>query len=331
MSLLNYQLFQKGLSVAYEMNSDYAKALDAFQKHSKFKDSIFSEDKVKEITQKEMSYAYSRQQDSLKLIQQRKDITAKAELSRQKNIRNGSFAGAGMLMCIAIGALYSFKRKQRDNKIITAEKKRSDDLLLNILPAEVADELKETGQAKAKQFNEVSVLFTDFVNFTSAAESLSPSELVRELHECFSEFDAIIERHGLEKIKTIGDAYMAVCGLPVADPEHASNTIRAAIDIRDFIDQRKQKKDTFEIRIGINSGTVVAGIVGVKKFAYDIWGDAVNIAARMESGGVAGKVNVSPTTRELAENHFDFEHRGRIGAKHKGSIDMYFVENKLIA
>lgn len=210
------------------------------------------------------------------------------------------------------------------------EKQKSDELLLNILPAEVAEELKRKGETTARQFDQVSVLFTDFVGFTTISEHLTPKELVSEIHYCFKAFDAIIEKNELEKIKTIGDAYLAVCGLPQADKQHALKVVQAAIDILEFIktyqDERKQlQKEYFEIRIGIHSGPVVAGIVGMKKFAYDIWGDTVNTAARMEQTSEAGKINISGTTYELIKKTYPCSYRGKIKAKNKGEIDMYFV------
>ena len=206
------------------------------------------------------------------------------------------------------------------------EKKKSDDLLLNILPADVAEELKQNGSSTARQYEHVSVMFTDFVDFTGTAEALNPQTLVMELNACFTAFDAIIERNGLEKIKTIGDAYMAVCGLPVSDPRHAQKAVQAALEIRDFIEDRKGRKQVFDIRIGINSGPVVAGIIGVKKFAYDIWGDTVNTANRMEQHGQAAKINISTSTYELVKNDYQCEYRGKIAAKNKGEVEMYFVE-----
>jgi class 3 adenylate cyclase len=206
------------------------------------------------------------------------------------------------------------------------EKQRSDELLLNILPQEVAEELKEKGKAEAHYFDHVTVLFTDFANFTQASEMLQPRQLVQELHECFTAFDNIIERNGLEKIKTVGDAYLAVCGLPAPDPLHAQKTVKAALEIRNFIAERKNSAKVFEIRIGIHTGSVVAGIVGVKKFAYDIWGDTVNTAARMEQSCEPGKINISETTHELVKDDFTCIYRGAIEAKNKGYMDMYFVE-----
>jgi adenylate cyclase len=185
-------------------------------------------------------------------------------------------------------------------------------------------ELKQTGEAIAKQYNHVTVLFTDFVNFTGISEQLSPTELVAEVHKNFTAFDAIIEKHGLEKIKTIGDAYLAVCGLPNETLDHAHRVVRAALDIQEYMSKNGNK---FQIRVGINSGPVVAGIVGVKKYAYDIWGDTVNTASRMESCSEAGKINISGTTFDLVKNEFTCAYRGKIQAKNKGEVDMYFVHN----
>jgi class 3 adenylate cyclase/ligand-binding sensor domain-containing protein len=218
-------------------------------------------------------------------------------------------------------------------KELTEEKTKSDNLLLNILPLEVAEELKRTGSLEAKQFDDVSVLFTDFVGFTSISERLSPKELVEEIHYCFKAFDEIIEKNQLEKIKTIGDAYMAVGGMPNKDSKHAVKSVQAAIDIHKFIrqyqiDRKAANKPYFEIRMGINSGSVIAGIVGVKKFAYDIWGDTVNTAARMEQNCEPGKINISGPTYQLVKSQFTCVHRGAIEAKNKGAIDMYYVETK---
>ena len=235
-----------------------------------------------------------------------------------------------MLLLVIIIVLRNSNIQKKTNQLLTKEKKRSDDLLLNILPEEVADELKETGAAAAKYFDNVTVMFTDFVDFTKAGEKMAPQQLVDELHACFVAFDEIIRRHNIEKIKTVGDAYLAVSGLPIADPEHASNMINAALDISAFMKNRKKLLggNTFEVRIGIHSGNVVAGIVGLIKFAYDIWGDTVNTAARMEEHGEAGKVNISQTTYELVKDSFNCTYRGEITAKNKGKLQMYFVAEK---
>jgi class 3 adenylate cyclase len=175
-------------------------------------------------------------------------------------------------------------------------------------------------------------MFTDFKGFTKISERLSPSQLVEEIHICFKAFDDIIEKHNIEKIKTIGDAYMCAGGLPVSNETHAVDVVNAALEIRQFMQEHLEKKklasqEVFEIRIGIHTGPVVAGIVGIRKFAYDIWGDTVNVASRLESSGEAGKINISGSTYEYVKDHFACTHRGKIEAKNKGQIDMYFVEN----
>jgi class 3 adenylate cyclase len=211
---------------------------------------------------------------------------------------------------------------------------RSESLLLNILPREIAEELKSKGKAEAKHFDQVTVMFTDFKNFTQIAEKLTPVELVNEIDTIFKAFDNIISEHNIEKIKTIGDSYMCVGGLPIPNTTHATDVVKAAIAIQQFIEQQIQKrrsegKDPFEIRIGVHTGPVVAGIVGKTKFAYDIWGDTVNLASRMESSGEPGKINLSGSTYELIKHRFHCKHRGKVKAKNKGEVDMYFVEYAL--
>lgn len=249
------------------------------------------------------------------------------ELHNQKIQRFFYIGGIALLALLSFFIFRNFKNQQRSNSVISLEKKKSDDLLRNILPNEVAAELKEKGEALARHYDAVTVLFTDFVDFTVISESRSPQQLVNELHDCFKKFDEIMEKHGLEKIKTIGDAYMAVSGLPLPDAQHARKAALAALDIQQYTKQRQRlQPGGFDIRIGLSSGPVVAGIVGVKKFAYDIWGDTVNTASRMESSSEAGKINISGTTYALLKNEFTCAYRGKIPAKNKGEIDMYFLE-----
>lgn len=221
-------------------------------------------------------------------------------------------------------------RVEERTRELKEEKQKSDTLLLNILPSEIAEELKQKGESNARQYEQVSVLFTDFVGFTTISGKLTPKELVNEIHYCFKAFDEIMERNGLEKIKTIGDAYLAVSGIPVANREHAQHAVQAALDIQKFMSEYKEERikaqrTFFETRIGINSGSVIAGIVGVKKYAYDIWGDTVNVAARMEQSSEPGKINISESTYELVKGHFNCQFRGEIEAKGKGKVKMYFV------
>ena len=214
-------------------------------------------------------------------------------------------------------------------KEIEGQKVRIEELLLNILPKAVSDELRDTA-ATARRFNDVTVMFTDMKGFTTMAEKMTPEELVAELDECFVRFDHITSRYGIEKIKTIGDSYMSACGLPAPVECHALRAVMAAIDVREEMnrwhaEREGSNKAAWVLRIGLHSGPVVAGVVGKRKFAYDIWGDTVNTASRMESSGAPGEVNVSGTTYELVKNHFVCEHRGQVEAKNKGKIDMYFV------
>ncbi len=211
--------------------------------------------------------------------------------------------------------------------------KKSDDLLLNILPKKIADELKQNGFTKPEYFSEATVLFTDFQGFTKISENMSPEELVNELDFAFKKFDLIISKYNLEKIKTIGDSYMCVAGVPEKFSEHAVNTCYAALEIielmdKDFCAKKEKGLACFNIRIGIHSGPLVAGVIGDKKFAYDVWGDTVNLASRMESSGEVGKINISEATFNLVKNYFHFENRGKISAKNKGELEMYFLISK---
>jgi class 3 adenylate cyclase len=218
---------------------------------------------------------------------------------------------------------------------VNLQKQEVEKLLLNILPAEVAHELKETGAATPRYYESVTVLFTDFVAFTRIAEGLSPQKLVAELNNCFLAFDTIIEKHNLEKIKTIGDSYMCAGGIPVPNQSHAVDAILAALEMQDFIRELNESRlangqPPWDVRIGVHTGPVVAGVVGRKKFAYDIWGDTVNIASRMESSGESGRVNISDATFEMVKDWFSCLYRGKVSAKNKGDVDMYFVDRELI-
>ncbi|NND76611.1 MAG: tetratricopeptide repeat protein [Flavobacteriales bacterium] len=293
----------------------------AYVHHLKFiayRDSAKNNKSSKETVKAQMKFSFDQQEAEIRAEQEKKDI-------RQKFIRN--IIGGGLVGSMIFGFVV-FRQRNKTAK----EKKRSDALLLNILPQEIAEELKEKGEAEARQYDMVSVLFTDFVQFTKTAEKLSPKELVSEINECFRAFDLIVEKHKIEKIKTIGDAYMAAGGLPVQSMSAVKHTVLAAIEMQNFIEKRKKERDlagqpAFEMRVGIHTGSVVAGIVGLKKFQYDIWGDVVNTASRMESNGEVNKVNISKETYDLIKDDptFSFEYRGKIEAKGKGAIDMWFV------
>jgi class 3 adenylate cyclase len=216
-------------------------------------------------------------------------------------------------------------------KDLKLERDKSEALLLNILPKETADELKAFGKARPKRYELVSVLFTDFKGFTLVAEKLSPEELIVELDYCFAKFDEIIVRHHVEKIKTIGDAYMCAAGLPIPRPTNPVDAVLAALEMQGFMNDTWAEKNArgeeyWQLRLGIHSGPLVAGVIGTKKFAYDIWGDTVNLASRMESSGEPGKINISGDTYRYVKDFFICTYRGQVAAKNKGYVDMYFVE-----
>ncbi|HKZ81553.1 MAG TPA: adenylate/guanylate cyclase domain-containing protein [Pyrinomonadaceae bacterium] len=213
---------------------------------------------------------------------------------------------------------------------LNQERRKSDQLLRNVLPESIAVELKQTERVRPVDYQSASVLFTDFVGFTQIAEHFTPQQLIEELDSCFSQFDQIAGKHKLEKIKTIGDAYMAVGGVPVANQTHALDCVLAALEIQELVSRLREKemaekRPYWQIRIGIHSGSLVAGVVGREKFSYDVWGDTVNTASRFESSGAAGRINISGSTYALVKDFFECEFRGKIPAKNKGEIDMFFV------
>jgi class 3 adenylate cyclase len=241
--------------------------------------------------------------------------------------------GTGFFFLLLAGGFYlRWRFVQKSKIVLQLEKDRSEKLLLNILPSEIAEELKLNGKAEARDFDMVSILFSDFKGFTELSAKLSASDLVGEINTCFIAFDHIIGKYQIEKIKTIGDSYMAAGGIPVPMESSVKNTVLAALEMQAFIKKRgvenaRNGLPAFEMRVGIHTGQVVAGIVGVKKFQYDIWGDTVNTASRMESSGEVGRVNVSQATHEMLKDDKDFifTHRGKIEAKGKGTMHMWFV------
>lgn len=275
-----------------------------------------------------------------KLVAEAEVARQQAEISNQQIQSQRNLAGVMALMVLILaGAFYMrylAKRRtanelSRKNTQIEEERKRSDNLLLNILPAAIAQELKANNKVAAHKYEKTTVMFIDFKGFTNVAEKLSPERLVEELDYCFCNFDRIISQYRIEKIKTIGDAYMCASGLSDMNAS-PSDIIRAGLEIQDFLLGAKAERmdhglPFFEARIGVHVGPVVAGVVGAKKFAYDIWGDTVNIAARMEEACDTGRVNVSEDAYWLAKYEFEWIHRGKIAAKNKGQMDMYYVKS----
>lgn len=309
---------------------NYKDALTHYKLYVQFRDSLFNKENTKKSLQQQMQYAFDKREAVSKAEQEKKIAINQKELQRQKGLRNVFIAGFLVVLIFAVIILKQRGKIIHEKKNSDLQKKRSDDLLLNILPGAVADELKQTGTARVKTYSLVTVMFADFVGFTRISEKISAELLVSEVNLCFSAFDDIMEKYGIEKIKTIGDAYLCAGGLPELSYTHASDMLKASFEICRFMNRRKAEKEgrgeiPFEVRIGINSGPVVAGVVGVRKFAYDIWGDTVNIAARMEQNSEPGRINISGSTYNLVKDQFTFEYRGKIEAKNKGEVDMYYV------
>jgi len=279
------------------------------------------------------------QQDQLQILEQEKALKA-AEVEQERTRRNALLVGAGLLIALAAllwGLIINKQRANRElaqkNTQLDLARKRSDELLLNILPGELVDELKLQGITRTRHHEEVTIMFTDFRDFTKISEQLSPVDLVKEIDYCFRHFDHIIGKYpSLEKIKTIGDAYLCAGGLPAAHPDHAHEMVAAALEIREFIaeletQRAREGKIGFQVRIGIHTGPVIAGVVGATKFAYDIWGDTVNTASRLESASEPGQVNISGATYERVQTRFNCRHRGEIATKNKTNMHMYFVDS----
>jgi adenylate cyclase len=309
------------LSTLYEESGDPTKALQYYKDYIAYRDSVSNIETVQKMADLRTEYEVSQKQIEVDLLNQQK--------RNQQIIALSSVIAFILIGLLAIGLYRRNQYVRETSQIIEREKERSENLLRNILPEETARELKEHGKVQAKSFPSVTVLFTDFKSFTSYAERLTPEALVKTVDYYFSKFDEIIEQHGLEKIKTIGDAYMCAGGLPDPVQDHALRMIDAALTISRFVEASKKDaapdQARFDVRIGISTGPVVAGVIGAKKFAYDIWGDTVNIASRMESNSEPGKINVSETTYELIKDHYHCEYRGEVDVKNRGSMKMYFV------
>jgi len=319
------------LSKIYEGAGDYNKAHEYFKSHITYRDSVNNLQSIQQIANLRTDFEVSQKQIEIDLLEKESEIQ-QLRGKRQRNLMYASGVALVSILLLALGIYKRFLYIKKTNLIIEDEKNRSDSLLLNILPEETALELKEKGKVKAKRFESVTVLFTDFKEFSQFAETLSPEKLVESVDYYFSKFDEIMDKYGLEKIKTVGDSYMCAGGIPYHTNDHAHKAVRAAFDIAKFVDECKisQSKNQicFDVRIGINTGPVVAGVVGTKKFVYDIWGDTVNIASRMESNSHPGKINISNNTYQLIKDDFDCEFRGKFEVKNKGVMKMYFVNGK---
>lgn len=319
----------------YKAMGNGSKALEYYELLHVINDSLHADETAKKLQQIEFQKIMF--QDSIVKEEEARLLREahSAEVRKKNRTQNLYLAGGVILIFISLGLWRGLHFVRRSRKLITHEKEKSDKLLLSILPEEIAEELKRTGEAKPRKYEHVSILFTDFVDFARISEQMGPEELVTEINACYKSFDRIIEKQGAEKIKTIGDTYMAMDGFCRKPNLAAGNMVRAALEICDFVSDRKKQRDAagkpaFAIRAGIHTGDVVAGIVGEKKFQFDIWGDAVNTASRMEAHSDVGKVNISEAVFELLKEEpgFAFESRGKIKVKGKGEMDMWFVSLK---
>ena len=318
----------QGMSKAYASNKDYKNAFKYKELYIAQKDSLFNlktDDKIRGL---QFDFDLEKKEDQIGLLEKESQIQQLKD-KKQQTIIYASAIAIFLVFLLALGLYRRYHFIRQTNRIIEEEKNRSDRLLHNILPEETALELKENGKVQAKKFDSVTVLFTDFKGFTEYAKNLSPEELVSSVDYYFSKFDEIMEKYGMEKIKTIGDAYMAAGGLPFQTNDHPFKMILAAFEIIQFMEDSKQNQEkditNFDIRIGINTGPVVAGVVGIHKFAYDIWGDTVNVASRMETLSNPGRINISENTYELVKDVFQCKYRGEIEVKNRGMMKMYFV------
>lgn len=324
-----------GLATAYSKVGDFKNAFAFHSRYSDVKDTLYNVATDKKLGSLQFEFDLEKKQNEINSLTKDKALTD-LQLKRQKFAKNAFMIGLALVLLIAILILRNYLIKIKTHKILDRQKREIEGLLLNILPAETAKELQEQGHAFPKFYNSVSVMFTDFQGFTLIADKMSPQELLEELNICFMAFDGIIEKHNLEKIKTIGDSYMCAGGIPTPNEQHLENMIKAGLEIRNFVNYYNSKRkeagqEPWHLRIGIHIGPIVAGVVGKKKYAYDIWGSTVNIASRMESNGIPGQVNVSSAVYQLIKDKYACTPRGKIHAKNVGDIDMYLVdeENKL--
>jgi class 3 adenylate cyclase len=321
----------ESLSDYYATASDFKNAYRYGTLLSKVKDSLYNSNEDKKIQQLQFNFNIEKKEAEISLLT--KDQALKAATIQGQKLLNYAAAITGTLLLLVIGGGYNrYKYVRRTNKLIENERDRSKQLLLNILPEETANELESQGKAQTRFYENVTVLFTDFKGFSAIAGKLSPQDLVAELNDYFVAFDEVVEKFNLEKIKTIGDAYMCAGGIPTPNKSHPLDAVRAGLAMQEYMDKRNRDRNErglagWELRVGIHTGPIVAGVVGKKKYAYDIWGDTVNVASRMESNGEPGKVNISSTTFDLIKSDYQCLYRGKISAKNIGEVDMYFVDS----
>ncbi len=318
--------FYKTASLLSEKKGKTKEALQYFKKYFEMDKSIYNESLQEQFAQMQTKYESEKKQKENEILKKQTEIQ-KLNIERQSIVIVCTVIGLILLLTLAVLIYRGYREKKKDNEIIAAEKEKSEKLLLNILPEAVAADLKENGSTLPRIFNNVTVFFSDIVTFTDISSRMEPDVLISELNELFTAFDDIIEKNGCERIKTIGDAYLAVCGMPEENENHAENMIRAAKEIIQYLTKRNENGSfQWKIRVGIHSGKVVGGVVGVKKYIYDVFGDTINTCSRMESNSLPMKINVSEETYSTVKDKFNFTRRKPQEVKGKGKVRMYFVE-----
>lgn len=327
----NYEFY----SALFSARGDFKTALDYFKLAANVKSDLLDEEKGKAIADMQTKYESEQKAQEIALLQRENNIK-QLELERQTLLRNSSLIGFTFVLVMAVVMLYLYIVKKKAHtqlselySLISQEKAKSDQLLLNILPARVANDLKELGKTEPESFEDVTVFFSDIVGFTKTSAQLDPKILINELNKLFTAFDNIVERNHCERIKTIGDAYLCVCGMPEENPQHAENIVRSAIEIVHYMQSRNLTSEVqWQIRIGIHTGRVVGGVVGVKKYIYDVFGDTINTASRMESNSEPMRINLSEVTYQRVKDKFSIIDRGQIEVKGKGQMQMFFIDTK---
>lgn len=323
----------KAMTDTYDKTGDYHNAFKYQSLYSDIKDSIYNIAADKKLANMQFDFDLQKKEGEITLLTKDKALN-ELQIKKQTFARNAFAGGLGLVFLIALLIYRNYRVKAKTNKILDHKNAQIEHLILNILPAEVAKELQEDGRATPRDYESVSVLFTDFKSFTKMTTNMDPGVLVQELNDWFMVFDDIVIKYNLEKIKTIGDSYMCAGGIPTSYPDHVYNIVKAGLEMQEHINARNQTRKEvglppWNLRVGIHVGPLVAGVVGRIKYAYDIWGSTVNIASRMESNGVEGRVNISAQTYELIKDRFICSYRGKINAKNVGEIDMYFVEKEI--
>ena len=314
------------LSELYERRGKPDIALDYYQKMFDINQEMFNEQVRDKIAMLQTRYETEKKDQEIELLVKERNIN-ELTIEKQQNLRNFLIVLIFLVIIIAIIMYISYRQKRRDNLIIAQEKAKSDNLLMNIFPLRIANDLKETGTTEPELFKDVTVYFSDIVGFTVASAQLTPKKLIDELNEIFTAFDEIIEEYGCERIKTIGDAYLAVGGMNRSNTSPAINIVRAALAHLEYLKKRNESSNIkWQIRVGIHTGDVIGGVVGIKKYIYDVFGDTINLAARMEQYSDALKINISEDTYEYIKQNFRCIERDGIVVKGKGVMKMYFVE-----